>query len=210
MALLMEGDMRRPFQSTAAVVGLFLMAVSQASADVLIAVNKSDQQMTVTVNGTTRWVWPVSTGRPEHDTPAGSFRPVWMDEDHYSKEWDNAPMPYSIFFTDSGHAIHGTLSTKQLGSPASHGCVRLAVQNAEKLFALVREQGLSNTSVVLADGRQSALGPPRVASQKRAGSNLVAEAARAPSAPAVKSPLRYAISQTFGEYQPDTTYDRFR
>ena len=58
-----------------------------------------------------------------------------MERDHYSKEWDDAPMPHSIFFTTRGHAIHGSFDTKRLGSPASHGCVRLAPANAKRLFS---------------------------------------------------------------------------
>ena len=34
-----------------------------------------------------------------NETPSGTFKPFHMEIDHYSKEWDNAPMPYSIFFT---------------------------------------------------------------------------------------------------------------
>jgi hypothetical protein len=66
---------------------------------------------------------------------------------HYSKEWDNAPMPHSIFFTDAGHAIHGSRATGRLGSPASHGCIRLAPQNARMLFDLIVAEGLDNTRI---------------------------------------------------------------
>jgi hypothetical protein len=72
-----------------------------------------------------------------------------MERDHFSKEWDDAPMPFSIFFTQKGHAIHGSNDTKHLGTPASHGCVRLLPANAEKLFALVEKEGVLNTTVVL-------------------------------------------------------------
>src|SRR6187431_1518783 len=109
--------------------------LSAADAAVLIQVDKSTQQMTVSVNGQPRWQWPVSTGRAGHDTPGGSFRAFRMELDHYSKEFDEAPMPHSIFFTKVGHAIHGTDSVNRLGSPASHGCVRLSRDHAAKLFA---------------------------------------------------------------------------
>jgi hypothetical protein len=122
---------------------------SSAWAGVLITINKSTQHMTVSVDGVKRYTWPVSTGRSGYDTPSGSYTPFRMEQDHYSKEWDDAPMPHSIFFTKIGHAIHGSYETKRLGSPASHGCVRLAPQNASTLFALVKAQGLGNTKVVL-------------------------------------------------------------
>ena len=80
-----------------------------------------------------------------------------MEEDHYSKEFDDAPMPHSIFFTKIGHAIHGTDSVNRLGSPASHGCVRLSRANAATLYALVGEQGVLNTTVTLTGSSQVAL-----------------------------------------------------
>src|SRR6185437_8303301 len=69
--------------------------------------------------------------------------------DHHSKKYDNAPMPHSIFFTDQGHALHGTFAARQLGTPASHGCVRLNRDNATKLFALVKSEGMRNTTIVI-------------------------------------------------------------
>jgi hypothetical protein len=120
-----------------------------AHANVMIIIDKSAQQMTITVNGEDRYTWPVSTGRDRYDTPSGDFQPFRMVKDHYSREWDDAPMPNSIFFTKEGHAIHGTYEVRNLGRPVSHGCVRLAPQNAATLFALVKEEGVFNTFVRL-------------------------------------------------------------
>ena len=72
-----------------------------------------------------------------------------MEIDHHSDEWDDAPMPYSIFFTKIGHAIHGTNEQRNLGRPVSHGCVRLSVKNAAALWELVKRQKMANTTVVL-------------------------------------------------------------
>jgi|SRR5918992_1174810 hypothetical protein len=130
---------------------------SSAFAALLIQVDKSAQTVTVVRDGETLAVWPVSTGNSEHPTPSGSFTAFRMEADHYSREWDDAPMPHSIFFTKQGHAIHGSFEVKRLGSPASHGCVRLAPENAAKLFALVTEEGLPNTKVVLTGSEQVAL-----------------------------------------------------
>jgi hypothetical protein len=124
-----------------------------ATASVLVTVNKATQRMTVLVDGETRYSWPVSTGMKGYATPAGTFRPFRLEEEHYSKEWDDAPMPHSIFFTQAGHAIHGSNATRRLGSPASHGCIRIAPANAAKLFALVSAEGLSNTKVVVTGGQ---------------------------------------------------------
>jgi hypothetical protein len=120
-----------------------------ACADILIAIDKSKQQMTVTVDGEARHIWPVSTGKGRYDTPAGDFQPFRMARHHFSREWDDAPMPHSIFFTQEGHAIHGSYELRRLGTPASHGCVRLAPENAATLFALVKQQGVKNARVVL-------------------------------------------------------------
>jgi hypothetical protein len=129
---------------------------SPATASVLIAVDKSAQEMSVSVDGTRKYSWPVSTGRRGYSTPAGKFTPFRMEEDHFSKEWDEAPMPHSIFFTMKGHAIHGTLDAKHLGSAASHGCVRISTEHAKTLFALVKNEGLANTRVVIEGGERSA------------------------------------------------------
>ena len=113
--------------------------------------------MTVAVDGVTRYTWPVSSGLPAYETPSGSFKAFRMEADHFSKEWDDAPMPHSIFFTKQGHAIHGTDAVRNIGNPASHGCVRLSRDNAATLFKLVEEQGVLNTTVTLSGSSSVAL-----------------------------------------------------
>src|SRR5258707_3578380 len=138
------------------------LSASAAQAAVLVTIDKSIQQMTVEVDGRPLYQWPVSTGKgAQYDTPSGKFKAFRMERDHFSKEWDDAPMPHSIFFTPKGHAIHGSFDVKRLGTPASHGCVRLAPANAEKLFALVEQEGVLNTTVVLTGTAPS--GAPLVA-----------------------------------------------
>jgi hypothetical protein len=140
-----------------AFAALSLLASGAAQAKVAITVDKDNQQMTVAVDGVQRYTWPVSSGLPSYETPNGSFRAFRMEEDHYSKEFDEAPMPHSIFFTSSGHAIHGSTAVRRLGSPASHGCIRLAPGNAAKLFALVRAEGMNSTRVVVTGTERSAV-----------------------------------------------------
>ena len=123
--------------------------IGNAHAEILIIIDKSAQRMTVERDGEPLYTWPVSTGRTGYATPSGSFSAFRMEADHYSKEWDDAPMPHSIFFTKIGHAIHGSYESKKLGMPASHGCVRLSPANAAILFALVEQNGVTNTKVVL-------------------------------------------------------------
>ena len=140
-----------------AFAGLMFFAASAAQAKISITVDKNSQTMTVAVDGVERYQWPVSTGNPSHETPNGSFRTFRMEEDHYSKEFDDAPMPHSIFFTKVGHAIHGTDSESRLGTPVSHGCVRLSRANASTLYALVEKDGELNTTVTLTGSSQIAL-----------------------------------------------------
>lgn len=118
----------------------------------IITINKVSQKMTVALDGDTVYKWPVSTGASGYETPSGNFRPFRMEREHYSKEWDDAPMPHSIFFTGRGHAVHGSYHVKSLGRRASHGCVRLHPDNAAKLFALVQKTGMSNTRVIVKGG----------------------------------------------------------
>ena len=128
--------------------GLLALSTLPASASLLIEIDKSSQRMTVSQDGAHLFTWPVSTGVSRYDTPGGSYTPFRMERDHFRREWDDAPMPNSIFFTRRGHAIHGTSHTS-IGRPASHGCVRLSVENSRMLFDLVKREGLNNTRVVL-------------------------------------------------------------
>ena len=134
-----------------AIAGAALAALQfavPARAGILISVDKSAQQMTVTVDGDPRYIWPVSTGRAGYNTPNGQFHPTSMERQHYSRQWDDAPMPHSIFFTNQGHAIHGT-GHPITGQAASHGCVRLSDAHAAMLYRLVKAEGMTNTRVVL-------------------------------------------------------------
>ncbi len=130
-----------------------------AQANILISIDKSSQSMSVTVDGAPRYIWPVSTGRPGYDTPNGSFKPNRMDADHLSQEWDNAPMPNTVFFDLHGHAIHGFFDVKHLGLAVSHGCVRLSPDHAQTLFDLIKTEGMANTSVIVSGRTPAGRGP---------------------------------------------------
>jgi len=176
---------------------LSIYVAPPAGAAILVTVNKSTQQMTVEVDGDLRWTWPVSTGQLAYDTPSGRFTAFRMEADHFSKEWDDAPMPHSIFFTQKGHAIHGYLNTSRIGSPASHGCVRLAPDNAAKLYALVEQQGLPNTKVVLTGDVRVALGGRSLPRNRNVAEGVASEG------PLDTRPYGYA--QRYDYRQP--TYD---
>jgi len=114
-------------------------AASTKGSGILIAIDKTTQKMSVFIDGTKKYDWRVSTGRPGYSTPSGTYTATSTNEVWYSKEWDNAPMPHAIFFMTDGHA----------GKPVSHGCVRIAPHEASFLDALVRKNGLENTQVLL-------------------------------------------------------------
>lgn len=141
----MEGHMRNGLVA-ALVWGLLVFAPEVATASVKAKIDISSQRMYVYVNGRKRHTWKISTARSGYRTPTGNFRPTRMYREYYSKKYYNSPMPNSIFFY-GGYAIHGTGAIKNLGRPASHGCIRLHPTNARKLYNLVKSHGRGNTSI---------------------------------------------------------------
>jgi lipoprotein-anchoring transpeptidase ErfK/SrfK len=135
-------------RTLALAVVMLALATAGAAAGIVARVDISTQTMTVTENGRVLYSWSVSTGRSPYRTPRGSFRPTRLHKMWYSRKYDNAPMPHSIFF-HGGYAIHGTEHVGSLGRPASHGCVRLHPSNARTLYNLVRAHGTGNTRIVL-------------------------------------------------------------
>jgi lipoprotein-anchoring transpeptidase ErfK/SrfK len=109
-------------------------------------INLATQRLELTSDGQRQASWPISSGRSEFPTPRGVFRPQWTSKMWFSKKYDDAPMPHSVFFT-GGVAVHGTQSTGLLGQPASHGCVRLAPGNARQFYELVHKHGLARTRI---------------------------------------------------------------
>ncbi len=125
-----------------------LLSAAPAMASTIVArISLSEQRMHVYVNGAQQYVWPVSTARSGYVTPTGTFRPQRLEPMWYSRKYDNSPMPHSVFFL-GGYAIHGTHSIRRLGTPASHGCVRLHPSNAAKLYSLISQSYGSTTIVV--------------------------------------------------------------
>jgi lipoprotein-anchoring transpeptidase ErfK/SrfK len=140
--------MRRFIVLVAAAVLGSLAAAGPASAEIVAQISISQQSMTVIVDGVVRHTWPVSTARKGFITPKGTFKVQSMHVMTYSRLFNNAPMPFSIFY-DGHYAIHGTLDVKRLGQPASAGCVRLHPDNAKILFEIVKERGPDSLRVVV-------------------------------------------------------------
>ncbi len=131
-------------------ISVVLCGLTVAQAGVVVTVDKSAQRLTVTVDGARRYEWPVSTARAGYNTPNGSYRPERLERQWFSRRYDWSPMPYSIFF-DGGYAIHGSYEVSRLGTPASHGCIRLHPKNAAILFGLVQEHR-NDTRIVVTGG----------------------------------------------------------
>jgi len=133
------------------VLGAILLlpfSVVTASAGVVAKIDLSEQRMRVYVDSDRKYSWAVSTARRGYRTPTGNFKPTRMYKSYFSRKYHGSPMPHSIFFY-GGYAIHGTDAIKSLGSPVSHGCIRLHPSNAAVLFGLVKSHGAANTRITI-------------------------------------------------------------
>ena len=139
--------MRRWFPGLVALVALFAMSIlaTPASAGVDIKVHLARQTLTATTPDGTVRQYVISSGKTGFRTIRGTYRPYAMKPYHWSRKYGGA-MPNAIFFK-GGFAIHGTSAVGRLGTPASHGCVRLAPAAARELYALVKQHGPRSTRI---------------------------------------------------------------
>ena len=113
-----------------------------------VNINLRTQRMTVSYGGKAMHTYAISSGARGFETPAGSFKPQWTAKLWHSRTYDNAPMPHAVFF-NGGIATHATTSIGRLGSPASHGCIRLAPANAAQFYGLVARHGNVHTRITV-------------------------------------------------------------
>jgi hypothetical protein len=100
-----------------------------------IVISIKQQRLTLYANGQSFAHSPVSTGVPGHPTPQGVFSVIQKNLHHRSNIYSDAPMPYMQRITWSGVAMHeGRLP----GYPASHGCIRLPREFAQRLWGITR------------------------------------------------------------------------
>ena len=125
--------------------GLFA-EINDLDETIIAVVDKSDQKLHLYENGLKKHSWEVSTARKGKVTPTGTWNAQWLSKHHKSSIYNNAPMPYSIFY-NGNFAIHGTDHIGRLGTPASSGCVRLHPENAAVLYAMVEQVGKSDFAV---------------------------------------------------------------
>jgi L,D-transpeptidase catalytic domain len=78
---------------------------------------------------------PISTGMPGHPTPMGVFSVIQKHKWHHSNIYSGAPMPYMQRITWSGVAMHAGVLP---GYPASHGCIRMPLAFAIKMWNWTR------------------------------------------------------------------------
>ena len=120
---------------------------------VLVYVDLGRQRATIYRNGVRIGVSTISSGKAGYATPTGVFTILEKDKDHRSRTYDDAPMPYQQRLTWKGIAMHaGNLP----GFPASHGCVRLPMEFAKKLFTITPMGG----TVVIAGGHEDPVKRP--------------------------------------------------
>ena len=120
---------------------------------VLVYVDLGRQRATVYRNGVRIGVSTISSGKEGHETPTGVFTILEKNKEHHSKTYDDASMPYQQRLTWMGVAMHaGNLP----GFPASHGCVRLPMEFAKRLFEVTPMGG----TVVIAGGNEDPVKRP--------------------------------------------------
>lgn len=125
---------------------LWVPAVSPRG-PVVMVVSLPEQRAYVYRNGVIIGASTVSTGKKGYETPTGVFTILQKHEDHYSSVYDNAPMPYMQRLTWSGVALH---AGRLPGYPASHGCIRMPYEFAQKLYAETK----TGLTVVVSDQEQ--------------------------------------------------------
>jgi lipoprotein-anchoring transpeptidase ErfK/SrfK len=114
----------------------------------LANIDLTSQTMTVSDKNGVIASWKISSARGGYRTPTGTYTPHYTSRMHYSKQYHFSPMPYSVFFNE-GVAVHGTGDLRNLGRPASHGCVRSHPKNAKVFYDLVQKHGMQMTRVTV-------------------------------------------------------------
>lgn len=107
-------------------------AASRTAGPTDIVVNLSQQMAWVYRGGQMVGATTISSGMPGRDSPAGYFPILSKDRFHKSNRYSAAPMPFMLRLNWYGVAMHGG---ELPGYPASHGCIRLPMKFAEKLFS---------------------------------------------------------------------------
>ena len=158
---------------------------------IMAIVSLRDQQ--ITVYDERGWIMraPVSSGQKGRETPAGIFSVLQKDAEHYSNMYDDAYMPHMQRLTWSGIAIHGGVLP---GYPASHGCVRMPYDFAERLFGATS----LGMRVIVAPGNAApvAIVHPALFQPKKGAATAAASAAAAAANEAAGKAVRARLIAT--------------
>lgn len=100
--------------------------------DNAIVVSKANQRVYRFADGKLKYSFVCSTALPQYDGTEGEYRVYSRQLNHWSKKYE-LWMPHSVFFFE-GYALHATTQVRHLGSPASHGCIRLHPRDAKTLY----------------------------------------------------------------------------
>ena len=103
--------------------------------------DRKRHQVSLFRNGRLHNSWLVRGGSYDEQTRVGNFEVQWRSEKHRSRAFDNAPMPYSQFFS-GGQALHGSRNMMNPFEGHSHGCVNFWVEDARQLWNLTRDKRL--------------------------------------------------------------------
>jgi hypothetical protein len=169
---------------------------SRTAGDPIMAIVSLHSQR-ITVYDANGWILraPVSSGRRERETPAGIFSVIQKDADHHSNLYDDAFMPHMQRLTWSGIALHGGPLP---GYPASHGCVRLPFDFAERLFDMT-ELGLRVIVAPTDVAPVEMLHPVLLFSKPGVGALAAARTAEADEASRKAEQARFAAGKAFRE-----------
>lgn len=121
------------FGSIALQPGQYHWAATIPEAPAKVVIDRMQQLMFVYKGDALVGVSTISSGKKGKETPLGYWKVFRKQVKGFSRKYDNAPMPYMQMYDEMGIAFHGG---KLPGYPASHGCVRLPVEFAKKLYGL--------------------------------------------------------------------------
>jgi lipoprotein-anchoring transpeptidase ErfK/SrfK len=179
---------------------------------VQLVISLPDQRMTVYQGGAPVVTAPVSSGKPGYDTPAGVFSILEKRRVHFSRKYDDAPMPHMQRLTWSGIALHGG---RLPGYAASHGCVRLPYDFARELFAFTARGAqviVANQSAAPVEITHSSLFQPTTLAEilgRKPGSGMQSDASPMPTLPVtetqVASLVTPAAASEVAAVSPDET-----
>lgn len=156
----MQGGTRMSHLVRLAIVVVALLTIGNLEAavsDLRLRVDLSDRTLEAMIGDEVIEAYPVSVGKSGHSTPTGQYRiakviwnPGWVPPPSRWARGKSAKRPgdpgnpmkrVKMFFREPTYYIHGTGEVDSLGSAASHGCIRMAPDDAEHLGKIVMEYG---------------------------------------------------------------------